>query len=228
MEEIVDLDPYLRPATSSEKSDDSSRRVLTDPKSWTFLDEWEKHLETTITNLHAKIRTLEEKNSMLEMDARLGEIRMAKLKEKAGEGPAQPISNKSTTSVLSSAGLNIPDAIQTVIKGGRQKNVPDISPSNLTSNDQDGMSKLQNSRVSMSHNDSNSNSSRIRKFSDTRTVEKELAEMSPYRGQYETLIKRCQDYEQSLKEVGAQLRVKITCRKLERILVCLPRLRVDG
>jgi len=184
MEEIIDLDPYLRPATSSDedKSDDSSCHVPTDPKLYAkqheenltkildqknYLEEWKKHLESTITNLHAKIRSLEEKNSMLEMDARLSEVRMAKLKEKAGEGPSQSISNESTTSMLSSTGLNIPDAIKTIINRGKQKNVPDNSPPNLTSNDQDGTNKLQNSPVSMSHNDSNSNSSRVRKFSDT-------------------------------------------------------------
>ena len=140
MDDIIDLSPYLRAANNFD--DDAEEERDSDPvtdedkkselmKSMTkildqknYLEEYNKHLESTISNLNAKIKALEEQNSRLELESKVSEVRIAKLQERRSEtlssasatnqtNPNAGLSNKSTSGAL------IPDAIRSMIQKNR-------------------------------------------------------------------------------------------------------------
>lgn len=135
MDEIIDLGPYLRSVNSfDEASNDSiecansSEQInnltkVLDQKN--YLEEWNKHLESTISNLNAKIKILEEQNSHLEMEAKVSEVRIAKLQEKRNDtsNSAQTAGSASNSKpILTSGSLPISDAIKSIITRNKPTN----------------------------------------------------------------------------------------------------------
>lgn len=88
MDDIIELGPYLRYSNGSEYDGigaSNNEGTLSENDLWSILDqknyleEWNKRLEGTVLDLQRKIRTLEDHNSHLEMEAKLSEIRVSNL-----------------------------------------------------------------------------------------------------------------------------------------------------
>lgn len=87
MDDVIDLSPYLRAANSYDCDDASEERrssadeaeikCVLDQKS--YLEERNHKLETTISELQAKLKSLNDQNGKLEMESNLKEVRIAKL-----------------------------------------------------------------------------------------------------------------------------------------------------
>lgn len=121
MDDIIDLSPYLRMANSYDeanvgeevqvpggdsftksvaKLDMEKMTAVLDQKN--YLEEWNKRLESTVNDLKAKIISLEEQNSKLEMEAKLTEVRIAKLL-----ASHDSLNEKSTSSSITHAIKNL-------------------------------------------------------------------------------------------------------------------------
>lgn len=121
MDDIIDLRLYLRAANSCDETDenhDNSRmltegsnnmRAVLDQKN--YLEEWNKRLESTVLDLQAKIKNLEEQNSKLEMETKLSEARILKLK-----GVSQQRNESTPLDSSSSSSRSAKDAITGAIK----------------------------------------------------------------------------------------------------------------
>lgn len=107
MDEVIDLSPYLRAANCFDGDQvvqpgenvaglENLTAVL-DQKN--YLEEFNKRLETTIYNLQTKIKTLEEHNSKLEMEAKLSEVKIQNLQKKFGETPSEKQTSNTNSSI---------------------------------------------------------------------------------------------------------------------------------
>lgn len=130
MDEVIELSPYLKIANSydSEGSenevelldvDNSNIKSVLDQKN--YLEEWNKRLEGSISDLQTKIRSLEEQNSKLEMEAKLSEAKIKKL-----QGYSETAQTSETTVASSITG-----AIKSLIGSSsnnsqRSQNIPDV------------------------------------------------------------------------------------------------------
>lgn len=145
MDDIIDLNPYLRIANSYDDDrensivDDDSKRteglenltVVLDQKN--YLEEWNKRLESIISDLQVKIKSLEDQNSKLEMEAKLSEARILKLQGKQrSEGPEK----------LSAASSSITDAIKNLIVSTDTTNTSKQTVDKLTEDQEQSQEKL--------------------------------------------------------------------------------------
>lgn len=134
MDDIIDLGPYLRLANSYDNEEEEDSKdgfhdinehknehfidkdkitAVLDQKN--YLEEWNKRLESTIFDLQSKIKSLEEQNSKLEMEAKLSEAKILKLQGKRSDTPSEQYKSNSTT---------ITDAIKNFI--GNPETVIDV------------------------------------------------------------------------------------------------------
>lgn len=134
MDDIIDLSPYLKLANNYDNEQEDNKvkfyddiyehkdehsidkdkiTAVLDQKN--YLEEWNKRLESTIFDLQSKIKSLEEQNSKLEMEAKLSEAKISKLLSKRSDTPSEQYKSNSTT---------ITDAIKNFI--GNQDTVIDV------------------------------------------------------------------------------------------------------
>lgn len=158
MDEVIDISPYLRAASSFDEDDcggismmgemgTSTATTLTmdgsssgvegmkismekilDQKN--YLEEWNRHLESTISNLQAKLKQVEEQNSRLEMEAKVSEVRIAKLQE----GLDTPATAASSTTHSVNGGGAITDKSIPLISGTSLPLIPDAIKSMINRN----------------------------------------------------------------------------------------------
>lgn len=129
MDDIIDLSLYLRAANSYDETDENTdeqqqqpdlnmdisnnMRTVLDQKN--YLEEWNKRLESTVLDLQAKIKSLEEHNIKLEMETKLSEAKILKRQETSNiRSDSQLDSNRPSKVVMTDA---ITDAIKNFING---------------------------------------------------------------------------------------------------------------
>lgn len=200
MDDIIDLSPYLKLANSYDNEQDdvvdlgiegsndhSTDRdkiaAVLDQKN--YLEEWNKRLESTISDLQSKIKTIREQNSKLEMEAKLSEAKISKLQSKHSDTPSEIKSNSTTITDAIKSFIGNPETVldamkhhetteQVHLKEERQQDK--IEPSEIRGNDVESKEDVQlniSNQTSISRPIEEDSSSTLNKDLESKLIEQE-------------------------------------------------------